>query len=82
MSDQRLRQRRDMGLLRPGRSLIAVQQFIPNLAIVDLCHAGFQTVDLATFGIDADIRLRAETSVDALLRRQHLHRAPVAVFEV
>jgi hypothetical protein len=62
----------DITLVGPDRCLRAVQEFVPDLAVMHLGRRGLQAVHDAAVGIHADMRLHAEIPVVALLRRRHL----------
>ena len=59
----------DIALVGPDRSFLAVQQFVPDLTVVQLGRRCLQTVGHAAVGIDADVGFHAEIPVVALLRR-------------
>lgn len=61
----------DITLVSPDRGLVAVQQSIPDLAIVQLGRRGLEAVDHATSGVDADVRFHTEEPVIPLLRGRH-----------
>ena len=57
----------DIALIGPDRRLIAMHEFIPDLAVMDLRRRRFQTVNGAAIHIDANVRLYAKIPVVALL---------------
>ena len=65
----------DIALVGPDRCLFAVQQVIPDLAVMDLGGRGLEAVDDAAVSIDTDMGLHAKIPVVALLCRRHLRVA-------
>ena len=62
----------DIALVRPHRCLLAMQELIPDLAVMNLRRRGREAVHDAALGIDADVRFHPEEPVIPLLRRRHL----------
>jgi len=70
--ERRLMLGADIALFGPDLGFLAVQQLVPDLAVVQFGHRGFQTVGHTAVGIDANVGLHAEIPVVALLRGRHL----------
>lgn len=62
----------DVTFVGPDRRLLAVEQVVPDPAVVNLGRCRVQTVRYAAFGIGANVRLHTKILVVSLLRGRHL----------
>lgn len=62
-----LAHRTDRSLVRPDRSLVAMEKVIPDLAVLNLAGSRIEAVGRAAIGISAKICLHAEKPVVALV---------------
>jgi hypothetical protein len=59
--------RADLALVGPDRRLIAMQELISDVAVMDLRRRRFQAMDRTAIHIDGNVRLHAKVPVVALL---------------
>ena len=62
----------DIALVGPDRFLFAMEQLIPDPAVMHLCGRGLEAVGGAAVNVHTDMGLHAKIPVVALLCRRHL----------
>lgn len=66
----------DIGLVYPDRGLVAMEQRVPDLTVIQPGGRVLEAVGDAAVGIDTDVGLHAKVPGVSLLRRRHLGVAP------